>query len=392
MSRSPASRLSSIPPYPFAALEKRLAVLRAAGHDVIRLDMGSPDLPPPPQVVETLATTAQQAGMHGYGGFAGTPELRRAFADYYRRRFGVSLDPDTEVLALIGSKEGIAHMALAYLDPGDVALVPDPGYPAYEMGAILVGGESWPVRLAPELGFMPDLDSIPEDVLGRARILWINYPNNPTGAVAELPDLERIVEFCRKYNLLLCSDNPYSDLFFEDVLPPSALQVDGAKEMTVEFNSLSKTYNMAGWRVGVCVGRAEAVAALQTVKSNIDSGLFKVIDRAAQTALNEVPDSWIAERNAVYRERRDAIIEALPLVGLSAESPRAGLYVWAKVKGGDDAGYAEGALTEAHVSLTPGRVYGTAGEGYVRFSMVVTCERIEEAMERLVAWYAGRAG
>lgn len=382
----PTQRLASIPAYPFAVLGKRIAELNKAGRDVIRLDMGSPDLPPPPRVVEALAESARNASNHGYAAFNGTPALRGAFAGYYRRRFGVDLDPATQVLPLIGSKEGIANLALAWLDPGDVALVPDPAYPVYEMGAILAGASSHAVRLVAERGFMPDLDSIPQRVLDKARLLWINYPNNPTGAVATLEGLERIVAFCRRHHLLLCSDNPYADVTFDDFQAPSVLQIDGAVDVAVEFNSLSKLYNMAGWRIGVCVGNTQVIDALGCVKSNIDSGIFRSIQDAATVALSEVDDDWICERNAVYQRRRDLVLEALPHIGLEADPPRAALYVWARVLDGDDAAYAEAALEEAFVSITPGRVYGRSGKGYIRISLVTNEERLGTALDRLIKW------
>ncbi len=382
----PTQRLASIPAYPFAVLGKRIAELNKAGRDVIRLDMGSPDLPPPPRVVEALAESTRNASNHGYAAFNGTPALRGAFAGYYRRRFGVDLDPATQVLPLIGSKEGIANLALAWLDPGDIALVPDPAYPVYEMGAILAGASSHAVRLVAERGFMPDLDSIPQRVLDKARLLWINYPNNPTGAVATLEGLERIVAFCRQHHLLLCSDNPYADVTFDDFQAPSVLQIDGAVDVAVEFNSLSKLYNMAGWRVGVCVGNTQVIDALGCVKSNIDSGIFRSIQDAATVALNEIDDDWIRERNAIYQRRRDLVLEALPHIGLGADPPRAALYVWARVLDGDDAAYAEAALEEAFVSVTPGRVYGRSGEGYIRISLVTNEERLGTALDRLIKW------
>lgn len=388
MSLNISERLTRVPPYAFAVLGKRVAQLNAEGHDVIRLDMGSPDLPPPPQVIEALAQSARDPACHGYAGYTGKPVLRQAFADYYQRRFGVSLDPATEVLPLIGSKEGLVNLSLAWLDPGDVVLVPDPGYPIYAMGALLAGAIPHTVQLTAEQRFLPDLDSVPQDVLNKARLLWINYPNNPTGAVATLGDLERIVAFCCKHDLLLCSDNPYADVTFDDFLPPSVLQVEGAREIAVEFNSLSKLYNMAGWRVGVCVGNAAVVDALVRVKSNIDSGIFHPIQDAACVALNEVPDQWIRARNEVYRRRRDQVLEALPHIGLEAEPPSAALYVWARVLDGDDEAYVQGALEAAFVSITPGRMYGDAGRGYVRFSLVTDEGRLGIALNRLIQWYA----
>lgn len=385
-----AQRLDRLPPYPFAVIGKKIASMRADGADVIGLHMGSPDMPPPDSVINHLESSARESSHHGYAGFTGTPGLRSAIADYYSERFGVSLDPSTEVLPLIGSKEGIAHIALSYLDAGDVALVPDPGYPTYAMGAAMAGGEPCLYALDADNGFLPDLDSIPADLLERARIMWINYPNNPTGAVATLDDYARLVNFAREHDLLLCSDNPYADVTFDGYRAPSLLEVDGAKDVSVEFNSLSKTYNMAGWRVGMCVGSAEAVKALLAVKSNVDSGLFRAVCDAAELAIRETPQVWIDERNMVYQKRRDMIMEALPSIGLGGDAPKAALYVWAKVDDGDDAAYAEGALDVANVSLAPGYIYGEHGRGFVRFSLVTPQERLQEALDRLRDWYGSR--
>lgn len=381
-----ADRLEHVPPYPFAAIGKRVRELRALGHDVITLDIGSPDLPPHPAVVEALHKSALDQTHHGYGGFTGIGELREAFAGYYARRFGAEFDPDKEVMPLIGSKEGIVNIALALVNPGDVVLVPNPGYIAYDRGAILAGGVPYPVRLKREDHFLPALDEIPADVLKKARLLWINYPNNPTGAVASLAELGKIVDFCREHDILLCSDNPYADVTFDGTRAPSVMQIPGADEIAVEFNSLSKTYNMAGWRVGVCVGSAAMIDALLRVKSNVDSGLFRAVQDAACVALNETDDSWLEARNMVYQKRRDAVMNQLAEAGLSAETPEAGLYVWAAVDDGDDVAYARDALEEAFVSVSAGSFYGSAGAGFVRLSLVVTEERIAEAMERLAQW------
>jgi len=383
-----AQRLQQIPPYEFATIGKRIRELQVQGHKVIGLHMGSPDMPPPPAVVEALHRSAQQPTHHGYGGFSGTPALRQAFAGYYSRRFGVELNPDTEVLPLIGSKEGIFNASLAFLNEGDVALVPDPAYPTYEIGAMTAGAQAFHMPLREELGFLPDLDSIPSDVLKHARLMWINYPNNPTGAQATLAELAKIVDFCRDHSIVLCSDNPYADVVMEGDPAPSVLSVPGAKDVAVEFNSLSKTYNMAGWRVGACVGHPTFVAGLGRLKSNIDSGLFRSIQDAAVVAMTETSQEWIDQRNAVYRRRRDAIMQALPAVGLTAQTPRTAIYVWAKVPGGDDRAFAAAALEEAHVSLAPGSMYGEMGKGFVRFSLVLDEADIAEGMERLAAWQA----
>ncbi len=382
-----SQRLDNLPPYAFAALGRRLEAMRAEGKDVIRLDVGSPDMPPPDPVIEKLIESARNPAHHGYSGYRGTPDFREACAEYYSRRFGVELNPDTEVLPCIGSKEGIANIALAFLEPGYVALVPDPAYPTYSRGAYLAGADVYYMPLLAENDFLPDLDAIPEDVLNRARLLWLNYPNNPTGAVADMDFLRKAVAFCREHGLLLCSDNPYADVTYDGYRAHSVLEVEGAKEVAVEFNSLSKLYNMAGWRIGMCVGNPDAVAALFQVKSNVDTGHFRAVLDAAALALRETDAEWIAARNAEYQKRRDLILAALPEIGLDARRPKAALYVWARVVDGDDKEYAERALNEALVSITPGSVYGRAGRGYIRFSLGTATDLVEEAMNRLRRWY-----
>ncbi len=380
-----ARRVEALPEYIFAQASTKIATLRKKGIDVIDLGMGSPDLPPPKPIIDTLYEAALQPDNHGYAGYYGTPAFRKAVADYYGRRFGVELDPNTEVLSLIGSKEGIANINLAFVDPGDIVIVSDPGYPTYTMGAILAGGESYPMPLREDQGYRPDLSAIPPGVAEKAKILWINYPNNPTGAVADLETYACCVAFAREYGLLLCSDNPYCDLTFDGYVAPSVLQVPGAMDVAIEFNSLSKTYNMAGWRVGMAVGNAKAIAALATIKTNVDSGIFRPLQMAATYAMN-ADQSWLAERNMIYQRRRDVVMEFLPRAGLRAQAPKGGLYVWARVPEGYTATeYAERALQEAGVWVTPGPAYGTNGEGYVRISLVLPEERLREAGERLAS-------
>jgi LL-diaminopimelate aminotransferase len=304
-------------------------------------------------------------------------------AGYYERRFGVSLNPDKEVVPLIGSKEGIANVGLAFVDPGDTVLVPDPGYPTYAMGTLLAGGRPFSFPLCAEKGWLPDLGDIPHQVAATAKLLWLNYPNNPTGAIATLDVFEEVVAFARRHDLLVCHDNPYCDVTFDGYQPPSLLQLPGAADVALEFNSLSKTYNMAGWRVGMAVGNRKAVAALATVKTNIDSGMFLAIQDASVLALTG-DQGWLAERNEIYRQRRDMILEALPRLGMQAEKPQASLYVWARVPRGYTAvRLAEQVLDEAAVSITPGTAFGAQGEGYVRISLGMDTERIHEALERL---------
>jgi len=379
----PAQRMNALPPYVFAKLAERIRELRSQGLDVIRLDMGSPDLPPAPHIIEALERAARDPSKHGYPGFGGTPAFRKAVADYYAARFGVSVDPAKEVVALIGSKEGIANMALAWLDPGDLVLVPDPGYPTYRMGPRMVGAEVYFMPLLEENGFLPDLKAIPADVADRARMMWLNYPNNPTGAIAPMEFLEEAVAFCRQHDILLCHDAPYCDVCFDGYVAPSILQVPGAKDVVLEFNSLSKSHNMAGWRVGMAVGNPIAVEALGRIKSNIDSGIFLGIQEAAIAALTG-DQSWLEERNAIYQERRDIIVQTLNEVGLKAQAPKASLYIWPKVpEGYTSAELATRLLEEIGVSMTPGTAFGEHGEGYLRISLGTPTDRVWEAMERV---------
>ena len=378
-----ARRLMNIPPYPFARWAGHVEAARQQGVDVIRLDVGNPDMPPPDEVVGALCHSALQPDFHGYPGYRGLPALREAVAGYYERRFSVTLDPDTQVVPLIGSKEGIVNVALACLDPGDLVLVPDPGYAPYTRGVVMAGAEVCTFPLLPERDFLPDLDGIPPDVADKAVLLWLNYPNNPTGATADLDFFAQAVDFARCHNLLLCHDAPYCDVTYEGYLAPSLLQIDGALEVAVEFNSLSKTYNMAGWRVGMAVGNSDALAALAQVKSNVDSGLFRPLQEAAIRALSVGPE-WLAARNEVYRERLEIIVEALDAVGIEASCPRATLYAWVRIPEGRTSSedLALALLKRTGIAVAPGSFFGPAGEGYLRFSATAPTERVREAMER----------
>jgi LL-diaminopimelate aminotransferase len=378
-----AERVKNLPPYVFATVEKRIAAQQAKGVDVISLGIGSPDLKPPQFIIDELYRSASRADTHGYAGYYGTPALRKAMAGYYQKRFGVELDATNEVLPLIGSKEGLANMAFAFIDAGDVALVPDPGYPTYSMGALMAGGSYYALPLYEEQGYLPDLGSIPGDVLAKATVLWLDYPNNPTGAVAPKAFLEQAVAFARVHDILICYDNPYCDLTYDGYVASSILEIPGAKDVCIEFNSLSKTYNMAGWRIGMAVGNPEAVKALTTLKTNIDSGIFRPIQDAAVVALNG-DQSWLTERNMVYQRRRDIVMGWLPKIGLSAQPPKGALYVWAKVPAGVNCEkYAIETLEKTGVWLTPGTAFGAHGEGYLRLSLCVPDERLKEAGERL---------
>ncbi len=386
-----AQRIENLPTYVFAALGKRIQQLQAQGVDVIRLDIGSPDLAPPPEVIEALAEAARRPELHGYPNFYGALFFRKAVAEYYARRFGVTLDPETEVLALIGSKEGIYHVPTAFVDPGSVVLIPNPGYPAYTNPTLLAGGVPYYLPLLQEHNFLPDLEAVPADVLAKACVLWLNYPNNPTAAVANMDFLARAVDFARHHDLLLAYDNPYCDVIWSGVAAPSVLQVPGAREVAIEFNSLSKMVNMAGWRVGMAVGNAVAIGALARVKTNTDSGIFTPIQKAAVVALN-LPPAWVAERNALYQRRRDVVTRALDRMRLWYTPYGATLYVWTEIPPGfTSAEFATALLEEAGVSVSPGTAFGAHGEGYARISLVQPEDVLREALERWERWLIGKA-
>lgn len=389
-------RLTNLPPYPFARWGDRVSRAQQGGLDVIRLDIGDPDLAPAEEVIDALRRSARRPEHHGYPGYRGIPALRRAVADYYDRRFNVSLDPTTEVLPLIGSKEGLVNLALAFLDPGDVALVPDPGYAPYTRGAILAGARTYAFPLLPEDGFLPNLDAIPAEVTSGARLMWLNYPNNPTGATADLGFFTRAVDFARRHDLLLCHDAPYADVTYDGYRAPSALQVPGAREVTVEFNSLSKLSNMAGWRIGMAVGNAEALRALARVKSNVDSGMFRPLQEAAVAALTglSADPTWLLERNAVYRDRLELLVEGLEHIGMEASRPPATLYLWGRIPDRTPDGapmretsesFAQMLLNEAGIAVAPGSFFGKSGEGFIRVSATAPTARIREAVRRLRA-------
>lgn len=378
----PAKRAQNLPALFFAIVNKKIAALAAQGADVIKLDAGSPDLPPDDRLIETLKRSAGDPTKHNYGGYAGQPHLRKAIVDYYGRRFGVELD-DSELLPLIGSKEGLVNMHLAWLDPGDLSLIPDPCYPSYYFAPMLTGGRTKRFNLLPERGWLPNFADIPADTAQAARMLWLNYPNNPTGGTATLNFFAEAVDFCRQYDILLCHDAPYSDVTYDGHQAPSVLQVPGAKEVAVEFNSLSKTYSLAGWRVGMAVGSPVAVGALATVKTQIDSGLPKPIQDMAVDALTG-DQSWLGPRNAIYKERRDICLETIRNLGLETTTPKGGLYIWFRVPDGyTSETFQSRLLEEAHVSITPGHIYGNNGEGWARISLVVPTERLQEALARM---------
>ncbi|MBS1248503.1 MAG: LL-diaminopimelate aminotransferase [Chloroflexi bacterium] len=382
---SPASPIDKLTPNFFATLNDKIFALESAGAEVIRLDIGSPDLPPAPHIVKALTRAASQPGKHGYQSHRGTAALREGWGEMYQSVHGVSLDPETEILPLLGSKEGVFHLSLALLNPGDIVLIPDPGYQTYAQGALLAGAEPVPLPLLPQNNYLPDLESIPEDVAQRAKLLWLNYPHNPTAATASLDFFAEAVDFCRRLDILLCHDAPYAQITFDGYQAPSVLQVPGAGEVAIEFNTLSKSHNMAGWRSGVVVGQPQALCALLKLKSHADSGHFLPILEASTAALTG-DQSWLVERNAIYQERRDVVVTALGEMGHAPRVPKASLYVWFPVLNDlPSEDFVLRLLEEAHLSLAPGTIFGPRGEGYVRLSLTQPIEKITEAMERMQA-------
>jgi len=378
-----AQRISNLPPYLFARIERQIAEKREAGVDVISLGIGDPDRPTPDHIVAELIKEAQNPANHQYPSSAGMLSYRQAVVDWYKNRFGVELDPRTEVISLIGSKEGIAHISWCYLDPGDTVIVPDPGYPVYAGGAVLAGAQPYNVPLREEHGYLPDFDSIPQDVAKRAKMMFLNYPNNPTGAVADDAFYQKAVEFAREFEILICHDAAYSDVSYNGYQPASFLQFPGAKEVGVEFHSVSKTYNMTGWRIGWAAGNPKVIESLGRLKSNIDSGVFQAIQYAAIAGLTGRQD--IVERqNSIYQERRDILVDGLNSMGWSLLKPKATFYVWAPVpKGHTSESFAELILEKAGVVITPGTGYGQNGAGYFRMALTIEKERIQEALDRI---------
>jgi LL-diaminopimelate aminotransferase len=384
---TPAKRIASFKPYFFAALNDQITALKKKSIDVIRIDIGSPDFPPADFIVNRLVSLARQPGVHGYTQNGGTPSFKQAIAKYYWNRFGVELRPESEILGLLGSKEGLFHLSQVLLDPGDISLVPDPGYPVYQSGGLIAGANIYPLPLLAENNFLPDLDLIPEEVASRAKILWLNYPNNPTGAIASLEFFEKAVAFGRRYGILVAHDAPYVDVCFDGYIAPSILQVAGSKDVCVEFNSLSKTYNMAGWRLGMVTGNPQVLNYLNTYKSQMDSSHFGPMMEAGASAMTE-DQGWLEERNDLYQRRRDMVVGALRSVGIEVDPPKAAIYVWAKLPKGvnDSTDFCTKLLQDTGVSTTPGVVYGQHGEGYFRISISTDTQRLKEAMQRLTDW------
>jgi LL-diaminopimelate aminotransferase len=377
----PSSRLDRLPPYLFAELERKIREKKAAGVDVISLGIGDPDTPTPRVVTDALASAAADPGTHQYPSNRGRPELREAYARFYERRFGVTLDPETEIIPALGAKECVFNLNLAFLDPDSVALAADPGYPVYTGGPLLSGAEAVLMPLVPERGFAPDLDAIGGDVAARARLLYLNYPNNPTGAVVPDGLFERAVEFGREHDVLIVHDASYTETTFDGYVAPSFLETPGAKEVGVEVFSLSKGWNMTGWRTAAIVGNADAVAAYWKLKTNIDSGMFEAVQLATVAALDAGAPP---EMPAIYQRRRDLVCGALAEIGVDVTPPKGTIYVWAPVPDGHtSASYCEMVLEESGVVVSPGGSYGVSGEGFFRISLTVPDERLAEAVERL---------
>ena len=378
-----AKRLGLISPYLFAEIDRKVQQKKRAGVDVISLGIGDPDLPTPKRIVSVLQEAAADPDNHRYPSYFGLVELRGAIANWYRDRFNVSLDPQTEVLPTLGSKDGISHVPLALVDPGDVVLAPDPGYTVYVTGALMAGAEPYMMPLKPENKWLPDLDAIPAAVAERARLMWLNYPNNPTAAVADREFLTRAVEFCREHGIVLCHDAPYSEIAFGGYRPLSLFEIPGAKEIGLEFHSLSKTFNMTGWRLGWVCGQAELVERIGQLKTNIDSGIFQAVQWAGIEALNGGEEETRAACE-VYERRHRLVADTLNRLGWKIEPPRATFYVWAPVPHGyDSIGFASHVLDEVGVNITPGVGFGAYGEGYFRLSVTAPDERLAEAMKRM---------
>jgi LL-diaminopimelate aminotransferase len=389
----PSERLSRIPPYLFAELERKIADKRAQGVDVISLGIGDPDTPTPELVIDELARAAADPGTHQYPSNRGRPELREAVAGFYERRFGVALDPGTEIVPALGAKECIFNLNLAFLDPGDVALAADPGYPVYTGGPLLSGGEPVLMPLLPERGFAPDLEAIPAEARERARLLYLNYPNNPTGAVVPEGLFEEVVAFAHDNDVLVVHDASYTETTFDGYVAPSFLATPGAKEVGVEVFSLSKGYNMTGWRTGAIVGNASALEAYWRLKTNIDSGMFDAVQLAAAAALSTAGDEEARAMSAIYERRRDLVCDALAEIGVEVTPPRGTIYVWAPVpEGHTSESFCELVLEGSAVVVSPGGAYGPNGEGFFRISLTVDDDRLREAVERLRSSLGGRKG
>jgi len=380
-----STAMQNLPPYLFARIEQKVSEAKKQGVDIINLGIGDPDLPTPQHIIDQMAISIQDPANHQYPSSVGLLEYRQAVAEWYQKRFKVVLDPETEIVSLLGSKEGIAHISFAYLDQGDINLVPDPGYPVYNIGTLLAGGKSYFMPLKEENKYLPILEDIPVEVARQAKLMFINYPNNPIGVIADAEFYKKVIEFARQYDVLVCHDNAYSEMSYDGVKPLSFLQFEGAKEVGIEFHSLSKTYNMTGWRIGWAAGNRNAIEVLGRIKSNIDSGVFQAIQYAGIAALRG-PQECIDQANQVYAERRQIALEGLTNMGWRVNPPQASFYFWAPVpKGYTSASFAEVVLEKSGVIVTPGNGYGEYGEGYFRIALTVSKERLTEALARMSA-------
>jgi len=378
-----SKKIKSLPPYLFLEIDKAKRIARAEGRDIIDLGVGDPDQSTPKHIIEALCQASRDPSTHHYALDQGMPALRRSIEGWYKRRFNVNLDPESEILPLIGSKEGIAHFPLAFLNTGDYSLVPDPCYPPYKGGTILAGGKPYLMGLLESNSFLPDLKKIPLSIRNKAKLIYINYPNNPTGATAEKDFYREVVKFARKNKIIVVSDLAYSEMAYDGYRPSSFLEVEGARDIAIEFHSLSKTYNMTGWRIGWACGNADLVAALAKVKSNIDSGIFSAIQLAGIAAL-EGPQEYLSQMCNLYRERRDVLINGLKSLGWQAQAPKATFYVWVKIPGKTGSIKFSGLLLDkTDIIVTPGIGFGKYGEGYIRMALTIPKERIKEAIERL---------
>ena len=381
-----SSRLDKLSPYPFVEISRIIAEKRAAGADVVTFGIGDPDIPTPAPIIDRLLRASQDPPNHRYPETDGLPELRRAIASWYEKRFSVQLNPDTEVLPLIGAKEGIGHVALCFLDSGDLALVPDPAYPVYGVGTMFAGAESHIMPLYEKNGWLPDLGAIPDGVARSANVMWLNYPNNPTSAVATSADLAGVTAYCREHDIALLHDAAYSEVGYEGYRAASSMQVEGAKDVGIEFHSLSKTYNMTGWRIGMAVGNAAMIKALFQIKANLDSGIPQAVQEMAMEALTG-PQDCVDDNVAIYQRRRDRVVTALSSLGLEVAVPQASLYVWAPVpEGYTSAELAARLLEDIDIVVTPGSSYGKYGEGYIRLSLTTPDEQVEKGCQRLETW------
>lgn len=378
-----SDRVKNLPPYLFAAIDKMKQDALGKGVDLIDLSIGDPDIPTPEHIVDAMKKAVEKPVHHRYPSYEGMLSYRQAVAGWYKTRFNVSLNPANEVLSLIGSKEGIGHIPLAFVNPGDVVLVPSPGYPVYPVGTLFAGGESYIMPLKEENNFLPDFKIIPESVLKRAKLMYVNYPNNPTSAIAPAGFYKEVIALAKKYNIIVCHDAAYSEVYYDNEKPISFLEIEGAKEVGIEMHSLSKTYNMTGWRIGFAVGNKDVLAGLGKIKTNLDSGVFQAIQEASIAAIN-TDDKILAEIRDTYQARRDALYNGLKNIGFRLIKPKATFYLWAKVPSGfDSQKFVAHLLEKTGVLTTPGVGFGAPGEGYVRFALTVPVARIKEAVERI---------